>query len=83
MRQGSLISGLVIIVESLYKGRMKAIRFGGVESGSQDQTTADGTNACMQCTVQVVLNPSKIDQQRCVLPGLVIRAEQSLVYKPS
>lgn len=47
MRQGILVRDLVIIVESLYKGRMKAIRFGEDEIGSQEQITADGTNACI------------------------------------
>lgn len=87
MRRGSLIRDLDIIVESLYKGRMKAIRFGKVDVGSQgDQITADGTNACMQCTLcagssHSIQIRSSIRRDACCL-GLVIRAEQSLVYKP-
>lgn len=45
---------LAVIVESLYGGRMKAIRFGEVEIGCQDQITADGTvqmHARIQCTL--------------------------------
>lgn len=74
MRQGSLIRDLAIIVESLYKGRMRAIRFGEVEIRSQDQITADGTNACMYCirmygTIVHSLHPNRSTEMR-VLPRL-------------
>lgn len=68
MRLGSLIRDLVIIVGSLYQGRMKAIRLVEVEIGSPGQITADGANACMQYTP--VLYSIRIDQQRCGLLGL-------------
>lgn len=45
--KGSLIRDLVIIVESSYIRRTKAIRFAGIESGSQDRIIAYGTNACL------------------------------------
>lgn len=64
---------------------MKAIRFGEVEMGCQDQITADGTvqmHARMQCTLQVTLTPSKSMSRDGCFPGLVSDVEQSLVYGP-
>lgn len=69
-------------MESLYKGRMKAIRFGEVDIGSQKQITADETDARMQCTRWVALTASKSISRDAYCSGLVIRAEQSLVYEP-
>lgn len=58
---------------------MKAIRFAGVERGSQDRIIADGTNAHMH----VLLAPVQVDRQEMLDAwGLVIREEQSLVLKP-
>lgn len=83
MRQGILVRDLVIIVESLYKGRMKAIRFGEDEIGSQEQITADGTDACMYLKYTALADaPSKPINRDARCSGLVIRAEQSLVFKP-
>lgn len=47
MRRGSLVSDLVVIVESLYKDRVRAMQLGEVESGNQDWVIAGG-HECMQ-----------------------------------
>lgn len=81
MRPGSLTTDLVMIMESLYKGRMTAIRVAEFESGSQNQITADGTHACtaLHCTHSV---QREMDQQKdAYCSGLVSHAVQSLVYK--
>lgn len=49
-----------------------------VRVGSQNQNTADGTNARMQCTLELVVTPSESIGRDACCSSLVIYAEQKL-----